>query len=195
MAHPPSDDEGFVSRWSRLKQRARDDKAGAAEPPQPALPVEAGPDAGKAPEGEPAEKDKKPFDISELPSVESLTKDSDYSAFMRAEVPEDLRQKALRRLWASDPILSAPEVLDMHNLDYNAVPTFPQGIRTLYRVGQGMLDSLEAEEAEKRAAAAKPEGEAPGVAETSQESQVSDAAPQQPDAVPSSGTPEKLAKS
>jgi hypothetical protein len=195
MAHPPSDDEGFVSRWSRLKQRARDDKAPVAEPPQPALPVETGADEGKTPAEKPAEKDKKPFDISELPSVDSLTKDSDYSGFMRAEVPEDLRQKALRRLWASDPVLSAPEVLDMHNLDYNNVPIFPEGLKTLYRVGQGMLDSLEAEEAEKRVAAAKPEGEAPAAPETSQEVEPTDVAPQQPDAVPPTGTPEKSAKS
>ena len=102
--------------------------------------------------------------------MESLTKDSDYSGFMRAEVPEDLRQKALRRLWASDPVLSGPEILDMHNLDYNNVPTFPQGLKSLFRVGQGMLDAAEEEAAEKRAAAAKPEGEAPIASETSPES-------------------------
>lgn len=189
MAHPPSDDEGFASRWSRLKQRARDDAAREAAPPAPA-PIEAKADEQKAPEEE-----KKPFDLSELPSVESLTKDSDYSGFMRAEVPEDLRQKALRRLWASDPVLSGPEILDMHNLDYNNVPTFPEGLKSLFRVGRGMIDALEAEEAEKQAAAAKPEGEAPVASEISAESGPEDAAPQQADTVPLSGTPEKSTKS
>jgi Protein of unknown function (DUF3306) len=190
MAHPPSDDEGFASRWSRLKQRARDDKLREAEPPSPPAPVEAKPDERKAPEEE-----KKPFDISELPSVESLTKDSDYSGFMRAEVPEDLRQKALRKLWASDPMLSGPEILDMHNLDYNNVPTFPQGLKSLFRVGQGMLDALEAEDAEKQAAAAKPEGERPAAAKTLPESGAGNAASHQAAAVPPSETPEKSSKS
>ena len=165
MAHEPSDDEGFAGRWSRLKQRARDDKARAALPRPPA-PAEVENEARKEPEEE-----KKPFDLSELPSVESLTKDSDYSGFMRAEVPEDLRQKALRRLWASDPVLSGPEILDMHNLDYNNVPTFPQGLKSLFQVGQGMLDAAEEEAAEKRAAAAKPEGEVPIASETSPKSE------------------------
>jgi hypothetical protein len=162
MARPPGDrdDEGFASRWSRLKQQSR-----VVAPPAPVAqavaPIESEDPAvseKKAPDAE------KPFDPSTLPPVESLTKESDYSAFMRAEVPEDLRQKALRRLWASDPVLSAPEILDMHNLDYNNVPTFPQGLRTLYRVGRGMLDAVEAEaekqaEKEKQQAAAVPEGE------------------------------------
>ena len=131
MAREPSDDEGFAGRWSRLKQRARDDKTREAAPPPPA-PVEGKEEGRKEPEEE-----KKPFDLAELPSVESLTKDSDYSGFMRAEVPEDLRQKALRRLWASDPVLSGPEILDMHNLDYNNVPTFPEGLKSLFRVRPG----------------------------------------------------------
>jgi hypothetical protein len=196
MAHPPSDDEGFVSRWSQLKQRAREeDSSRVVEPePQPALPVPAEPSAetAKAPD---EDQGKKPFDLAELPSIESLTKDSDYAPFMRAEVPEDLRQKALRKLWASDPVLSAPEVLDMHNLDYNNVPTFPEGIKTLYRVGQGMLDSLEAEEAEKKAAAAKSRPEAQIAAEASPESEPEDAAPQRDDGVPSSETPENSSNS
>jgi hypothetical protein len=184
MAHPPSDDEGFASRWSRLKRRAREEEKAREEAPPPAE-VNAEAEEAKPAEGE---EPKKPFDISELPSVESLTKDSDYSGFMRAEVPEDLRQKALRRLWASDPVLSAPEVLDMHNLDYNNVPTFPQGLKTLFRVGQGMLDAAEEEAAEKKAAAAaKPEGEDGDTADPDAEN----AASQRADTVPPSGTPEK----
>jgi hypothetical protein len=182
MAHPPSDDEGFASRWSRLKRRSREEEKAREEAPPPA--------EIKAEEAKPAdgEEQKKPFDISELPSVESLTKDSDYSGFMRAEVPEDLRQKALRKLWASDPVLSAPEVLDMHNLDYNNVPTFPEGLKTLFRVGQGMLDAAEEAAAEKKAAAAaKPEGEDGDTAAPD----TGNAASQRADTVPCSGTPEK----
>ena len=72
----------------------------------------------------------------------------------------------------------------MHNLDYNNVPTFPQGLKSLFRVGQGMIDAAEEEAAEKRAAAAKPEGEAPIASEISPESEAENAASQQIDAVP-----------
>jgi hypothetical protein len=153
-------DEGFAQRWSRLKQQAREDEKKLAEVPPPDLPATTGtdeppPTAGDKPEGE------KPFDPASLPPVDSLTKDSDYSLFMRPEVPEDLRQKALRRLWAADPVLSAPDPLDMHNLDYNAVPTFPEGVKTLFRIGQGMLEpEPEAKVAEADAASRQAEGPA-----------------------------------
>ena len=150
-------EEGFVRRWSRLKQEARDAPP-PEEAPTPDLPVPAtAPDAPPPEAGDKPEE--KPFDPASLPPVESLTKESDYSAFMRPEVPEDLRQKALRRLWAADPILSAPDPVDMHNIDYNAVPTFPEGVKTLYRIGQGMFDEFETE-AEK--AAAEKAGKAAG---------------------------------
>lgn len=195
MARPPGDrdDEGFASRWSRLKQQSRDEQPRVVVPPAPVTqavapiePTEPAADEKKAPDAE------KPFDPSTLPPVESLTKESDYSVFMRAEVPEDLRQKALRRLWASDPVLSAPEILDMHNLDYNNVPTFPQGIRTLYRVGRGMLDAVEAEaekqaEKEKQQAAVAPEGEVASL------SPQSDAASQQETESSAEQEPEKSA--
>jgi hypothetical protein len=106
---------------------------------------------GAPPEAGDKAEEEKPFDPATLPPVETLNKDSDYALFMRPEVPEDLRQKALRRLWATDAVLSAPDPVDMHNIDYNAVPTFPEGVKTLYRIGKGMFDELEAE-AEKAAA-------------------------------------------
>lgn len=136
MGHPMSDqDEGFARRWSRLKQQAREDQP-PEEAPSPDLAVPATdtppPQAGDKPE-------EQPFDPERLPPVESLTKDSDYSVFMRPEVPEDLRQRALRRLWAADAILSAPDPLDMHNIDYNAVPTFPDGFKSLVDAGEELL--------------------------------------------------------
>jgi hypothetical protein len=171
------DDEGFAQRWSRLKQQARDEE-GAKEAPRPA---DVAPTEGKAEE----KKEEKPFDPADLPPVESLTKDSDYSPFMRAEVPEALRQKALRRLWASDPVLSSPELFDMHTLDYNAVPTFPEGVRTAFRVGRGILDALELEAEEKAAAAKARQDEGVVRAGESQQekppAQPPDVAPQQND--------------
>ena len=141
-------DEGFARRWSRLKQQAREEQqpeeASPPDLPAPVAASDAPPESGDKPE-------EKPFDPASLPPVESLTNESDYSPFMRPEVPEDLRQKALRRLWASDAVLSAPDPVDMHNIDYNAVPTFPDGVKTLYRIGQGMFDESEAEAAKPAA--------------------------------------------
>jgi len=181
MAHPPSDDESFLRRWSRLKQETRTEPAGAAPPPDGgAVPSERALRPDDAP---PKDEDKKPqveqpFDPARLPSIDTLGKDSDYSDFLRPEVPEDLRRAALRKLWASDPVLSAPDALDMHNLDYNNVPTFPEGIQTLYRIGKGMLSDLEAE-AEKAEQGESQQREAESAGHIRTQKDASDAASQQ----------------
>lgn len=125
-------DEPFLSRWSRRKLDAK------AEPaPQP-------PEEAKAPEPPPP--------LPDLPPLESLGKDSDYSAFLQAGVPRELKQAALQKLWQADPSLMAPEVMDLHMGDY----TSPAGevVKTAWRLGKGVLDAAElAAEAEEKAQA------------------------------------------
>ena len=42
----------------------------------------------------------------DLPDIESLDKDSDYTPFMQEGVPDELKNLALRALWRSDPVLA-----------------------------------------------------------------------------------------
>lgn len=146
-----AEDESFARRWSRLKQQARQEDTAPGEAPASDPPATSVTDT--APPAEEAKPEEKPFDLASLPPVDSLTSDSDYSVFMRPEVPEDLRQKALRRLWATDAILSAPDPLDMHNIDYNAVPTFPDGFKSLQRVAEEIAETLDPEKDERDTAA------------------------------------------
>lgn len=53
----------------------------------------------------------------DLPPLESLTADSDYSAFMQAGVSPDLRREALRRLFQSGKY-GALDPLDPYRADY-----------------------------------------------------------------------------
>tara|TARA_R110001592_G_scaffold330696_1_gene612973 strand:+ start:6882 stop:7415 length:534 start_codon:yes stop_codon:yes gene_type:complete len=50
-----------------------------------------------------ARADDTPEDL-DLPDIESLTGESDFTAFMKEGVPEDLKNLALRKLWRSDPV-------------------------------------------------------------------------------------------
>jgi hypothetical protein len=104
--------EGFLKRWSRRK--AAEEPAAVTETAEE-RPIET---IEPTVEGKPDEKPEEPFDLSKLPSIESLGKDSDYSMFMHKAVPDDLRLKALRRMWTTDPVLAAPDLLDMHAWDY-----------------------------------------------------------------------------
>jgi hypothetical protein len=100
-----NDPDNFLSRWSRRKQEAgeRKDKKvdAAAKPP-----------AESAAESEPARVASMPasppvpkFDAESLPSIESISSETDITAFMRTGVPETLKRAALRRAWSSDPAI------------------------------------------------------------------------------------------
>lgn len=89
--------QGFLSRWSRRKRAVLEGRA----PEEPALPAEAPPEA--LPEAAPAPEDD--FDLTSLPPVESLTIESDFTAFLHRKVPQELRAAALRRAWSLDPAI------------------------------------------------------------------------------------------
>lgn len=127
--------DSFLSRWSRRKSEAKADNSPHPAPP-PAEPGEGeqSPPSAQLGEGQGG-------GMPELPPVESLTKESDFSAFLAAGVPEDLRRAALSKLWASDPLFTQPEVFDLHMEDYNAQP-LGEVVRTAWKVGKGIVEDL-----------------------------------------------------
>ncbi len=110
-------DEPFLGRWSRLKQKRR----------QPEPEPEPG-DAPQVEDAEPAPAETHPAAAEEetaavdLPDIETLDKDSDYSVFMKEGVPEQLKKLALRKLWLSDPDLAVLDGLNDYDDDYRIVP-------------------------------------------------------------------------
>lgn len=99
-----SNPENFVARWSRLKQETTKEKD-TAELPLPS--DDAGADgAGQKPQDAPAKASSPPhFDPSSLPSVETITAESDIRGFLQAGVPSELTTAALRRVWVADPAI------------------------------------------------------------------------------------------
>lgn len=113
-----SPDESLLLRWSRRKQEARQQKeaekaVGSEVSPevpsvtgQPPEPVQQMSDSAVISESETDESAADTVDIANLPDVESLTYESDFTAFLREGVPDQLKQAALRKLWTSDPVLA-----------------------------------------------------------------------------------------
>jgi len=96
------EDENFISRWSRRKQ-----------------------EMGKAPTVIPektsisdAIAEKPPLTDADMPAIESLTEDSDYSGYLSPKVSEALRKQALRKLFHS-PGFNVRDGLD----DYDEIYT------------------------------------------------------------------------
>jgi hypothetical protein len=84
---------------------------------------------------------------------------------LRSEVPLDVRRRALRRLWASDPIFSAPDGLQDYAGDYtDKALALPSALlATAYKIGRGFASDdgdagPERPEAAKTAPSSEPSG-------------------------------------
>jgi hypothetical protein len=130
-------DEGFLSRWSRLKRREREQQSDAAVAED--APVEMPPVVtAVAPDVDPEVEAKDPN--ADLPPIESLDKDSDYTVFLRAGVAPELRKQALSKLWRSDPVFANLDGLLEYGEDYSLPFKNPTAVATLYQVGKGMME-------------------------------------------------------
>jgi hypothetical protein len=139
-----ADPEGRFSRWSRLKTEALEN-----EPPQidetlskftsENLPVRAEdaelPTSNSEETAEEEESDPAP----ELPDIETLEKDSDYTPFLAEGVPEAIKKLALRKLWASDPVLANIDGLNDYDEDFTII----EAIKTFVSEGVEKLNEAE----------------------------------------------------
>ena len=92
-------EEEFLARWSRRKAEART----AVDAPQPLpapLEVSNSTTLASSENADDAE-----FDLSSLPSIESITGATDVTSFLRKGIPAALSRAALRRAWAADPAI------------------------------------------------------------------------------------------
>jgi len=103
-----------VGRWSRRKL----DAARTA----PADPAPASPAPPPAPTATTATTAPAPV---ELPPVDSLTFDSDFTAFLRPEVDADLKRAALKQLFR-DPRFNVMDGLDTYIDDYTKADPIPE---------------------------------------------------------------------
>lgn len=123
-----SDSDPFLSRWSRRKREAER----AAAPDKRRAPAAAEqPDARAAQPSEPEESktqslapqsaaEEPEFDLSKLPSLESITANTDIRVFLQPGVPASLSRAALRRAWSADPAIRDFIGLSENSWDFTA---------------------------------------------------------------------------
>ena len=195
---------GWLGRWSRVKSEAAREKAAATEAPQAeakALSPAATPEkaaTGAAPAQAPRDES--------LPPVESLTIDSDFSAFFEPKVDETLKRQALKQLFR-DPRFNVMDGLDVYVGDYSQPdPIEPDVVRQMVqgryifdppqtRVNaQGFVEDVPPDEpAPAQAVASDAPGEADAIASipAAEESPSvpASAAPRETDAEPAASPP------
>ena len=94
-----------------------------------------------------------------LPDPDELMPGDGIAGFMRREIPERLRRRAMRKLWRSNPVLACVDGLNDYDGDFTAAATDSPGVKTAYQLGQGMRAHVEAlaREAEEKANATTPD--------------------------------------
>jgi hypothetical protein len=138
MADNPETSEPFsLKRWSQRKRAAA--RADRAEPLPSVAPVAEVPAAAAI-----ATTDAAPAAMPEaapLPPVDSLTFDSDFSAFMQPKIDEETKRAALRKLF-SDPSFNAMDGLDINEGDYTQPDPMPAGMLEKLSAVYAMLDPV-----------------------------------------------------
>lgn len=180
------DDKGFLSRWAERKRDARQDQDQDQDQDQQTGDAIPGGDqtlAARSTDDSPAAEGRPDFDLKDLPDVESLGKESDFSVFMNEKVPDALRRRALRRLWRVDPLFGFRDGMNDYDEDYTDAAMVVEGMKTIYQVGKGMVTPEEPDESEASSGMADQDVETAGAADSSADadSPVSEApAPDQP---------------
>lgn len=152
-----SRDETFLGRWSRRKQEKPEAvvaenhaiaqsraSAESIAPTPPGTPQ--APPATAAPMPVPAD----------LPTLESLTPEADFSRFMRPDVPPHMKTAALKKLF-TDPRFNIMDGLDTYIDDYTKADPIPESmLREL--VQSKMLGLFDGEKKGEPEPTASPEG-------------------------------------
>ena len=133
MSDKPNDNDGPLSRWSRRKTAARKEREASAAPTtDPTLTASLAPNLEgsdgldnahlpvESEQGTATTDNKDTSAVEpevELPDIDSLNEDSDYSAFMAPNVSTELRNLALRKLFKSS-VFNIRDGLDDYDEDF-----------------------------------------------------------------------------
>lgn len=114
-------DKGFLSRWSRRKRMAN--ASAPSEAPVPG--ANEGKDENVPLSSNGVAESIEEFDLSTLPSLESISATTDVTAFLRKGVPLALSREALRRAWIADPAIRDFVGLAENAWDFNDPDAMP----------------------------------------------------------------------
>lgn len=118
--------EGFFNRWSRRKHEAVQPPSAPADPPPSS--VAAAPQADAPSPTPPALQDTRPAPaLPTLQDAHALTPGSDFQPFMQHGVGAEVRNAALKKLFA-DPHFNVMDGLDIYIDDYSLPDPLPAGM-------------------------------------------------------------------
>jgi len=139
------DDKGFFSRWSDRKRAIAAGEDVVQDDPQ-LPPVELTEPENAEEEAARLAELNANREAAEAIDIDALDYDSDYSAFFKDGVPTLLKQKAMRLLWRSNPILANVDGLCDYDENFGDPALILEKFESAYRIGKGYF--VEEEEIE-----------------------------------------------
>lgn len=141
--HGKPDDDGtgggFLSRWS-----ARKSQIAKGEPVPEEAPLPLAEDGTALTVNDEVEDDEDAaltdaelLEKYELPDPEDVTEETGLDRFMSGDMPERLRQMALRRLWRLNPMFGIVDDMVEYGEDYTDAAVVIEGMQTAYTAGKG----------------------------------------------------------
>lgn len=135
----------FLSRWSQRKVESKQKPADNHETLQTEEQQELGGDASTQLSAEELDllSDEQLLDHFDLPDPDGLKQGDDFTVFMKSEIPTRLRNRALRKLWLSNPALANVDMLVDYGDDFTDAAMVVPGMKTAYQVGKGIVRKIE----------------------------------------------------
>lgn len=135
-----NDAPDFLSRWSRRKVEAREQDV---VEPQADLELVDEDDIEYSEEQLAELTDEDILEELGLPDPDTLEAGDDFKGFMKRAVPARIRNRALRKLWLSDPVLANVDMLVDYGEDFTDAATVFPDMKTAYEVGKGIARRFE----------------------------------------------------
>lgn len=136
------EDEGFLSRWSKRKTDIRSGNSEDVEQQTAALAPEVGTDENEITSVVSTE-DTQPEMLEEADfedvDFDELDKSSDYTRFIKANVPAAIQKRALRKLWASDSVFEVLDGMNDYDEDFTGNGLAGKIFKTAHKVGRGFI--------------------------------------------------------
>ena len=128
----PTTESGFLARWSARKSAVVQGEAPDEQPDD----LQAVDDAGPADE-DAGLSDAALLEKYDLPDPDTIDEETGLDRFLNGDMPERLRQMALRRLWRLNPLFAVVDDMVEYGEDYTDAATVIEGMQTAYSAGKG----------------------------------------------------------
>ena len=131
------ENSGFLKRWSSLKSGKMEDEQSVLDKNN----VEEN-SLDKVEEEESKMSDEELFEKYEVSNPESINSQIDLRDYMGKNIPDRLKQLALRRLWKIVPLYGEVSELVEYGEDFTDSATVIEGMQTAYEIGKGYANKI-----------------------------------------------------